>query len=82
MSEQEMRSMYERKKHRRKSKVVQEATAQRQSKWNRALGLFKSIDIFGHKVQLNFNGENTFKTIFGACVTLVIYTILSYYAVP
>ena len=39
----------------------------------------KSFDIFGHPVGVNYKGEDTFKTRFGAFCTIAMYvlTVLS-----
>ena len=38
--------------------------------------LFKSIDIFGHPISVNYRGEDTFKTRLGAFFTIVVYTLM------
>ena len=37
---------------------------------------FKSIDIFGHPISVNYRGEDTFKTRLGACFTLIVYLLM------
>ncbi len=38
--------------------------------------LIKNLDIFGHKIEMHFEGSSQYKTIFGACVTLFVYVLV------
>jgi hypothetical protein len=42
--------------------------------------LFLSVDRFGQKIELNVNGDSTINSIFGAIVSLFIYTTVSAFA--
>ena len=39
------------------------------------LAFLRSKDIFGHPIQVNYLGDQTYKTNLGAVCTLVIYTL-------
>eukprot|EP00347_Sterkiella_histriomuscorum_P011204 403373351 len=44
-------------------------------------GLVKSIDMYGHKIQLNYKGESTNKTFFGGMLSLVsLFLVIGYFA--
>ncbi len=62
--------------------MIAEADRAKQSKARRAHLMFKSLDMFGRAVSLNFNGEDTFKTSIGAAVTVGIFIIMFNYAIP
>jgi hypothetical protein len=40
----------------------------------------KTLDKFGQKVELNFNGESSINSSFGAILSLFIYSTISAYA--
>jgi hypothetical protein len=42
---------------------------------------FKLLDLFGQNVNLNWNGQDKFRTTFGAIVTLVLFAVLIAFAV-
>ena len=43
--------------------------------------LFKSIDIFGSSIGFTFDGGHSrYRTYYGACATLVLYTVLLFYS--
>ena len=41
--------------------------------------LFRSLDIHGHKANLNFKGDASFKTRLGACLTVLSVAFLIMY---
>ena len=43
--------------------------------------LLQQIDRFGHKVSLHYQGDSDFKTVFGALVTVMVYTLIMINAV-
>ena len=44
----------------------------------RLLELFKSQDVFGHPISINYKGSDTYKTKLGAFVTLLTYALIIY----
>jgi len=42
---------------------------------------FKSLDMFGHPIGVNFKGSEVYRTKLGALVSLIAYTIIGTYAV-
>ena len=42
----------------------------------RIKGLFKKLDRFGYEVEMHFKGSSTFKTLFGAMVSLIVYALI------
>jgi hypothetical protein len=47
---------------------------------NRLRKFFLNTDLFGQKVELNFNGEPAINSIFGSIVSLFIYTTVAAFA--
>jgi len=41
---------------------------------------FKSFDMFGTPVGVNYKGEDSYKTKFGALVSILLYTIVGWYS--
>lgn len=37
---------------------------------------FKKLDRFGYEVEMHFEGSSSFKTIFGALVSLIVYILI------
>ena len=48
---------------------------------NRIKKLFLGTDMFGQRVELNFNGESAINSIFGAVTSLIIYITVFAFAV-
>ena len=48
---------------------------------NRLKKILLGTDIFGHRVELNFNGESSINSIFGAILSLIIYITVSAFAI-
>ena len=36
----------------------------------------RRFDRFGYEIEMHFNGSNSYKTMWGACVTIVLYTLI------
>ena len=52
----------------------------KKSSINRLKKLFLGTDMFGQRVELNFNGESSINSILGAIVSLLIYITVSAFA--
>ncbi len=67
------------------SQVVKDKLAERQACRKQVKEQFKSFDIFGQSVNFTWNGEDQFKTTWGASVSLLItlmmlaYTLYRFY---
>ena len=48
---------------------------------SRFFGFFRSFDNFGQPVGLNFGGEDTFKSLPGGLLTLILYMVMGAYSV-
>jgi hypothetical protein len=70
-------------KHRskRESQIVQDKLRERDSARRKCRENFKTIDFFGQSINLTWNGEDTFKTTFGASVSLILILILIGYSI-
>ncbi len=42
---------------------------------------FKKVDIYGEKATLNFRGNKSYRTKFGACISLLTFTVIFSYAI-
>ncbi len=51
------------------------------SSFNRLKKFFLGTDIFGHRVELNFNGERSINSTIGAIISLLIYITVSAFAI-
>jgi hypothetical protein len=47
---------------------------------SRFIGYFRSFDNFGQPVSLNFDGEDTFKSLPGGLFTLILYMVMGAYS--
>ena len=54
---------------------------QRIGSLNRLKKILLGTDIFGHRVELNFNGESSINSVFGAILSLIIYITVSAFAI-
>ena len=42
-------------------------------------GLLTGLDVFGHKIGVNYNGDDAYKTKFGGLLTLITYVLVVIY---
>jgi hypothetical protein len=63
------------------SAIMREKNRKKHSPQRKCLETFKMIDKFGQTVNLTWNGEDEFKTTFGASVTFVLIVILIFYTI-
>ena len=40
------------------------------------ISVFKRIDRFGHRLDMHFDGRTSFQTVFGAFITVIVYTLI------
>ena len=69
------------KRSKNKSQVMKDKLAERQACKGRVKEQFKSVDLFGQSVGLTWQGEDTYKTSFGASITWIIYIIMAAYTI-
>ena len=59
--------------------MIRDKISQRSSCGYKAREKFKSFDIFGQKPKLTWRGEETYKTLWGAAVSILITSLLTGY---
>ena len=42
--------------------------------------ILRPLDQFGHKIEMNYRNESTYKTAFGGFVSLVVFSIMAVYS--
>ena len=50
------------------------------SKLNTVTDFVKSRDIYGHPITLNYQGDDTYKTFIGGCISLALLAFVAAYA--
>ena len=40
------------------------------------ISVFKRIDRFGHRIDMHFDGRTSYQTVFGAFITVIVYTLI------
>ena len=71
----------EAKRSKKDSAITQDKLAERQAFKRQCLERFKSADMFGQSVGLTWNGEDQYKTTYGAFISWILIIILTAYGI-
>ena len=77
----QMTKLFAAKRTKSTSQVMMDVEASEQSVRKKFAGWIKNVDFFGQTVNLTWNGEDRFKTTFGASVSIVLIAVLIAFAV-
>ena len=69
------------KRSKKESVIMQEKMARDAACKKQMRNRFKGLDYFGQNVTFTYNGEDQFKTTFGAAVSLVLIIILTAFSI-
>jgi hypothetical protein len=61
--------------------ITQDKMRERQACKRQLKEKFKSVDLFGHSVNLTWNGEDQYKTMFGASISWLLRLVITAYLV-
>ena len=63
------------------SVITQDKLRERQACKNQLKEKFKSVDLFGQSINLTWNGEDEYKTMFGASISWVLRIVITAYLI-